>query len=132
MTLSNHMSASLPTPEQIAKLPKWAQEYVKDLERRVVIAERTLKKYTDTQTPSEFYIDDLLCIGNGTPQVSRKYVQTHRITAERDGVKVDLLLRLNEPGIEVSWSTSDRMTGEIAMIPFSFQKIKLVSKNDMR
>ena len=123
---------NIPTPEQISKLPKWAQEYVRDLERRSTIAERTLKEYTDAQTPSEFYIDDLLCIGPGGPQSGRQYVQTHKISVERDGVKLDVLLRMDTPGIDLSWCSSTRLMEEVAMIPLSFNKVKLVPKDKMR
>lgn len=121
-----------PTPEQIAKLPKWAQEHIADLDRRMVVAERSLKEYEDAQTPSEFFYDDLLCIGGKSPQNVRRYVQTHRISIVRDGIRADVLLRHDEPGIEISWGDEHRGCREVAMIPTSFQKIKLLSKDKMR
>ncbi len=123
---------NIPTPEQIARLPKWAQEYIEDLDRRTVIAERALKNYTDNQTPSKFYFDDFLCIGEGTPQLSRKYVQTRKITVEHEGIIVDVLLRVDEAGIDISWHSSERLMKEVAMIPISFQQVKLVSRDKMR
>jgi len=123
---------NIPTPEQLEKLPKWAQEYIKDLDRRMVVSERTLKEYTDTQTPAEFFIDDLVCIGEGSPKFMRKFIQTNKMSVLRDGVRVDILLRHDEKGIEIGWSDEQRGCREIAMIPTSFQKIKLVQKEDIR
>lgn len=121
-----------PTPEQLEKLPKWAQEHIKDLNRRMVIAERTLKEYQDAQTPSEFFYDDYLCIGGGSPQHARRYVQTHKISVVKDGVRADVLLRHDEPGIEISWGDEKRTCREVALVPTSFQKIKLVTKDHIR
>ena len=45
---------NIPTQEQIEKLPRWAREYIRGLERRTVIAERTLLEFCDNQTPSRF------------------------------------------------------------------------------
>lgn len=132
MTMTVDYPDKGPTPEQIAKLPKWAQEHIANLDRRMVLAERTLNEYKDAQTPSEFFFDDLLCIGGGSPKHIRKYIQTHKITVVRDGVRVDVLLRLDEKGIEIGWSDEDRGCREIAMIPTSFQKIKLVQKEHIR
>ncbi len=123
---------NIPTPEQIAKLPKWAQEYIENLDRRVVIAERELKKMQDSQTPSEFYIDDVLCIGEGTPQHARRYVQTHKMTVEHDGVKLTILLRQDEKGIDLQWNNTSRLMSEVAMVPLSFNKVKIVAKEFMR
>ena len=126
------MAMTTPTPEQIEKLPKWAQEHIKDLDRRMVIAERTLNEYKDTQTPSAFFVDDLVCIGGGSPKFMRKYIQTNKISVVRDGVRVDILLRQDEKGIEIAWSDEDRGCRELAMVPTSFQKIKVVKKEDIR
>lgn len=132
MTMTVDYPDKKPTAEQISKLPKWAQEHIESLDRRVVIAERTLKEYHDTQTPSEFFYDDYLCIGGGSPTFARKYIQTHKISVVRHGVRADILLRMEDKGIEISWSDEDRTCREIAMVPTSFQKIKLVKKEDIR
>lgn len=121
-----------PTTEQIATLPKWAQEHIKSLDRRVVISERTLQEYCDTQTKSPFFYEELLCFGGETPQFVRKYIQTYGISVIRDGVRVDILLRHDESGIEVSWGSDDRLIWEIPMIPVSHQKIKIVPRDKLR
>lgn len=40
------------TPDLIAKLPKWAQEHIADLQRQRDAAIEALENIVDTQTPS--------------------------------------------------------------------------------
>ena len=123
---------NIPTPDQVEKLPKWAQEYIKDLDRRVVIAERTLNKYVDSQTPSNVYYEDMVCVGGGSPEFKTKYIQTSRMTFEHEGVQLDIYLRPQD-GINLQWSTPKQLgSGEVAMIPVCFNKVRLVSKENMR
>ena len=129
---SKHMSASLPTPEQIAKLPKWAQERMEDLERRTRVAEERLKEYLDAQTLSEFYVEDYVSTGEGSDKHVNRYIQTYKMAVERDGVKLTILLRQDEKGIELQWNSTSRLMNEVAMVPLSFNKVKIVSREFMR
>ena len=127
------MDQNPPTPEQLAKLPKWAQEHIADLERRVVLAERTLQEYNDSQTPSEFFYEDFNRMGgNDSTKSIRRYIQTYRMTVERDGVQVDVLLRQDDPGIEISFSSSNRLVSQVAMVAASFNKIIILPKDKLR
>ena len=121
-----------PTPEQIEKLPKWAQEHIKDLDRRMVVAERAVAEFADGQTPSKFYYDEYLCIGGGSPKNVRRYIQTNRVTIEHAGVQVDILVREDEPEIEIGWSDPTRICREVAMVPKSFQQIKIIHPKHIR
>jgi hypothetical protein len=121
-----------PTPEQIAKLPKWAQERLADLERRTRVAETHLKETLDAQTPSEFYVEEYVSVGEGSDKYVKRYVQTYKMTVERDGVKLGILLRQDEKGIEVQWNSTNRLMSEVAMVPLSFNKVKIVAKEFMR
>jgi hypothetical protein len=121
-----------PTPEQIAKLPKWAQEYTHDLERRVETSERVLKDYKDSQTPSEFYYDDYHCVGQGSPQFIRRFIQTNQMTVTRDGVQLTILLRQDDPGIQLSFCSVNRLVSQVAMVPTSFNQIRILSKDKLR
>ena len=125
------MSAFLPTPEQIAKLPKWAQERMEDLERRTRVAERALKENLDAQTPSEFYVEEYLSTGEGSDKHVRRYIQTYKMAVEHDGVKLTILLRQDEKGIDLQWN-SNRLMNEVALVPLSFNKVKIVAKEFMR
>ena len=126
------MSASIPTPEQIAKLPKWAQETIEDLTRRTRVAETALKEYLDKQTPSEFYVEEYVNIGDGSDKHVQRYIQTYKMVVESGGVLLRILLRQDEKGIELQWNSTDRLMQEVAMVPLSFNKVKIVSKGEMR
>ena len=126
------MSAFLPTPEQIAKLPKWAQERMEDLERRTRVAERALKENLDAQTPSEFYVEEYLSTGEGSDKHVRRYIQTYKMAVEHDGVKLTILLRQDEKGIDLQWNSTNRLMNEVALVPLSFNKVKIVAKEFMR
>ena len=81
-----------PTPEQIAKLPQWAQEHIKYLNMERDTAIRALNEHIDHQTPSPLYWDQYLSTGEGNsggltgPTNKRFYVQNHRMTVEHAGV----------------------------------------------
>lgn len=126
------MNNTDPTPEQIAKLPKWAQEHIQSLDRRMATAERALNEHLDSQTPSEFFIEDFLCVGGGSPQFVKKYIQAHKVCVERDGVKLTILLRQDEKGLDLQWHSTNRLMNEVALVPISFNKVKIVSKECMR
>jgi hypothetical protein len=57
----NNMNA--PTEEQIAKLPKWAQDHIANVERERFVSVRALNEAMDSQTKAAFYCDDYVCTG---------------------------------------------------------------------
>jgi len=122
----------IPTPEQIAKLPKWAQERMADLERRARVAETALREYFDAQTPSEFYVEEYVGVGEGSDKRAQRYIQTYRMAVERDGVKLTILLHQDVKGIELQWNSTNRLMNDVAMVPLSFNKVKILAKEFMR
>lgn len=121
-----------PTTEQIAKLPKWAQDYIKTVCRERDMAIRTLNEFQDTQTKSDFWIEDLVCTGETVgPATKVRYIQTNSIHVESEGVHVEVSAfhgRIqSRHGIEVVWRSSDRSFGHICCVPESFQQIRLLS-----
>ena len=115
---------------KIAKLPKWAQEHINSLSRQREIAIKELHESLDTQTKSPFYIDDHVCLEKGGPTSIRKYIQTHKITVHHQGVELTVILRNKE--IDIQWGAGNGSLQEVAFIPESYQKARLVSKKNMR
>jgi hypothetical protein len=64
-----------PTAEQIAKLPKWAQDYIVSLQRQVNNAEDQLNRYCDTVTPTRVCFDPYQIDGTKV-----KYIQSDEVT----------------------------------------------------
>jgi hypothetical protein len=125
-----------PTPEQIAKLPKWAQEHIKDLSRELDAANATLARMADEQTPSPFYVDAWY----STPRVKR-FIQspTNHLTIEHAGVHLEIFLAPERDGqrlygIELQYSAIDRTIGHstVALMPRGIGTIQLVTKENMR
>lgn len=119
-----------PTAEQIAKLPQWAQAHIQDLARRASVAEKQVARAQDEQTPSPFYVDDLLCIGEGSPQTVRRYFDTHRMTLAFEGMELDISLPRGvqgREGIELHWERTDKPRQPVIMQPYSHQAIRLIN-----
>lgn len=113
--------------EKLDKLPKWAQEYVRKLERDLSLAKRLLDEWKDEQTESPFYVVDY-----DMGEFRTRYVQAYKMEVEYAGVHLSILLRQDEREIDLSWGIGEDRTGEVALIPHSYQHVKLVSKENMR
>ena len=124
-----------PTGEQIAKLPKWAQEYIADISRERYVAVRALNEYCDDSTPSPFSVEELLCVGNGAgPSSKLRYIQAHTIDVRWRGVRLSVSAHNYSntgTGIRLRWRTDDRAEREVAMIPESYQCVRLVAKEEL-
>lgn len=124
-----------PTPEQIAKLPRWAQDHLNNISRERDAAIRSLNEFCDNQSPSPFYIEDHPCTGETSgPSRKRIYIQAHAITVEWAGVILNIDAndygnRKNE--IEISWSTAEG-TRDVAMVPRCFNAVIIKTKENMR
>jgi len=121
-----------PTSQQIAKLPKWAQKYISKIERQRDNSVRALNEFADKQTESPVFYEDMICTGESSgPSLKRCYIQTSRIEMHHEGVELSVFLRVGE-GIEIGWSSKNRLGSEVAMIPRGFQQVRLVAKENMR
>lgn len=126
-----------PTPEQIAKLPKWAQEYIVSIERERDGALAMIQKFNDAQTPSPFFLDEWYC----QPRITR-YIQspTNRISCNHAGVHLELYLAPAEDGqrnygIEIQYSSLVRArlgVSAVGIVPTGTNTIALVHKENMR
>ncbi len=70
-----------PTAEQIAKLPKWAQERIRGLERALSVSRLAMADMLDNQSPSLVWYDGYISDNpTGGPSYRRVYLQTEQIT----------------------------------------------------
>lgn len=122
-----------PTQEQLDGLPKWARQHISDLEGQRDTAQRALKDFCDSGTPSPFYHEEHIHTDEG-PKFVRRYVQANTITALWRGVELAVHAHdygHNGKGIKLQWSSENKGNREIAMIPLSYQYARLVAKEDM-
>lgn len=124
------------TPEQIAKLPKWAQEHVRFISMQRDAAVKALNRFNDSQTESPFFVEDHVCSGESSgPSTKKMFIQAYCMSVNWRGV----LLKIDANdygqsghGIRLQWNGADRTIEEIAFIPTSFQSAKILTKKDMR
>lgn len=123
-----------PTPEQLAKLPKWARESLTSLQRERDIAVRSLNEYVDNQTKSAFYIEHMECLGEQVgPSLKVQYVQTRAICCRHKGIELRITAfdtSQSKDSIRLQWYADNR-SDEVAMIPESFQACRLVARSHM-
>ena len=124
-----------PTPEQIARLPKWAQEYLKQLESDRLSAVRSLNEYVDDQAESPFRYWDYVNTGEEgrAPSHKTKFIQTNKMEVHWAGIELRVLIRPGQNEIDLQWSKADgSRIEEIAFIPKSFGSAVLKAKENMR
>jgi hypothetical protein len=108
----------------ITKLPKWAQEHIRDLERQRDVAVATLNGFVDNQTESPVYYEDHPCTGESPgPVCKRKYLQTDQIEVKHVGLYLRVLLR--DDRIDIQWEAGQYSSRPVMMVPVSYQMIEL-------
>ena len=121
--------------EKVSKLPKWAREHIERLARQRDTAVHALDEYTDDQKPSAFYTDDAECTGEKRgPTFRRRNIQAHRIICEANGVWLEIgVPQIVRDGINIQWGGEKRFSiTEAAFIPESYQRARIVAKENMR
>jgi len=123
----------MPTKEQIAKLPKWAQAHISELESDKAVLVSQLEKMEADQPATKIWTDDMVCDGveSRGPSLRRRYFKADRLTICHAGVKLEIHGLYDGGAISLSWRPAgprDSMycTGDIFFIPISYQQAKLV------
>lgn len=126
---------STPTAEQIAHLPKWAQDHIAKLERERSVSVRALNEYLDNQTESPFRYWDLIGTGEkfgGGPSSKTHFVQTNKMEVHWAGIELAILIREKQQELDLQWCASAGRITEVALIPQSFQSVRLKARENMR
>ncbi len=125
-----------PTQEQIAKLPKWAQDYIVSLERSKATAQRELSEYADSTSPSPFSVSEMVEGQNGW-ETQKRYIQARSINIKWKGVFLtvtahDLNADVKDGMVLQWWTDEQKSTVPVAFIPMSYCRAQLLSKEAMR
>lgn len=111
------MALKVPSAEQRAKLPKWAQEYIHDIELQRNGSISRLQEYLDEQTPQPISQLKTVPAKDGGTDFVRRYIAGHNISVVWQGVDMDITLT-PEDGIRVSFASEKRaLSGGAAIIP---------------
>jgi len=117
--------------DKIQKLPKWAQDHIRNISRQRSEAIKALNDYTDNQTKSPFYSEHLLCLGEeGKNSFKKIYFQAYQMTVEHAGIKVNIYTSRDD-SIEINYSGEGYSLENICLIPDSYQRIRLITKDNM-
>jgi len=120
-----------PTPEQIQKLPKWAQDHIAFLDRRASEATKKVSDFLADQKPSAICVPEFTAGLN-----SVRYIQASTVRFIHRGVELEVTIRdsnLSGTGIQLQWGEAGTShSGEVAFIPETHQRARLISKEDMR
>lgn len=80
--------------EDVAKLPKWAQERMRQLEFQRNAAIRALQEFENKQTESRVWVADHACIGETPgPSLIKNYLQTRNVTFKVGEDEISCYLR---------------------------------------
>jgi len=111
----------------ITRLPKWAQKHIRDLERNAETSKRALDQALDQDTPSDVYVDEILC-DTHPPRSVRRYIQARTVTFEADG----LVVAVSTPGgingfhgVRVSFAGDRPLSGRAVIIPVASNVIEI-------
>lgn len=121
---------SKPTAGQIAKLPAWARDYIRTIERQRDAAARTMHGMIDSQTPSCFSSTELLCVGEERT-FTKRYFQTYKMEVLHRGVLLSVTC-LDGEDMRLQWGTPEYLCDQVAFVPGSFQQAHIVAKENMR
>lgn len=117
--------------EQIARLPKWAQEHIRDLARQREAAIAQLARFTDEQTPSPIFIDEWASTGESRgPTARRRYIQSNVVCFRHAGLRLDVALKSDS--LSLQWEPQAGASIDAALIPESFCQARLTTKENMR
>jgi len=107
------------TKFDITKLPRWAQERIRILERERAEAIGALNRFMNSQTVTPIFYEDFVNTGEKNGPISqRRYMQTNRVTFRLGKEEIEVTLR--NGGLEVSagWN-------ELHIVPQASNVIKI-------
>lgn len=119
---------SKPTAEQIAKLPKWAQEHIQTLERQRREVVGVLEDFTQVNNTGPVRCRMMVSDGEAERGPSHREVRfdARWIEIEHADVKLDITLAHDE--IRLSYTQLGRASGCVYLKPTSFQQFTLKAK----
>jgi len=126
---------STPTPEQIERLPKWAQSHIKRLDRQRRTAITGLERFQDSDEPTPvsyeqfLHLDDILHLDDKCQFIAR-HIDTHEVHFVHNGAS--LTVRVPDAdehrGIELSWGPEGgHGLGDMCFTPTSYQQARITN-----
>lgn len=111
----------------IGSLPKWAQEYIKDLEHQRADAVALLQQFRDNQTPSKIHTSSFATLEAHKISSIKNYVQGDIIHCEHEEISLNVYLCYKN-AIRLSWEAHQ----EVAIIPEVRNSISLATADKVK
>ncbi len=110
------------TPDRVAKLPKWAQDHITDLERTADRATARLEQYVNENQEGKIVVSDYT---NGDHHDVK--IPAEKVTFVHAGVWLQVKV-YSENQIDLSWGPGHSMAamGDVCFIPTAYQQARLV------
>ena len=115
---------SNPTPEQLARLPKWAQEHIRHITRTCRNLQDAINAAVDSQTPSPIWVDEMINTMGDRTVFKKRFVQSDSVCFLHKGVH--LTVRLIEDSITLAWNAeTNHGCYPLCFVPTSFQQARI-------
>jgi hypothetical protein len=121
-----------PTPEQLARLPKWASSHIAHLTRTCTNLQNSIDAAVDSQTPSPIWVDEMVHNMDDPVVFKKRFVQSDSVCFLHKGVH--LTVCLIENSITLSWNAeTNHGCYPLCFVPTSFQQARIqnLAHNDM-
>ena len=116
-----------PTPKQIAKLPKWAQSHIEQLDRQRRSAIDALDKFQDSDEPTGVSYEQFKQLGRGSEFLTR-HLDTHQVQFVHNGASLVVTLHDDERGIQLSWGPEGgHGLGDMCFTPTAYQQARITN-----
>ena len=120
---------SQPTPEQIERLPKWAQAHIKQLDRQRRDAISALEQFQDSDEPTMISYEQMRRL-DGDLQFFIRHIDTHEVTFTACGVTLVVTMPVDEMsrGIKLSWGPEGSYgLGDLCFTPTAYQQARITN-----
>lgn len=115
--------------EKIERLPKWAQDHIKDLVRQRKEAVEALDNYIDENNVGPFIFSDFVCDKDGGPSIRERHINADKVRIEYGGIMLDINLSnqyRDEKAIYLNWSPRrSKPNSIVAIVPSASNSLSL-------
>ena len=120
--------------EKFQRLPKWAQDQMLKWKLERDESVKKLNEFLDQQTPSPFYMEELVCTGEREgPSLKTYYAQGHTMEVCASGICLRVFAAekvfSEKKSIDLSWEAEDPRKF-VSLIPESHQHVRLTVQTD--
>jgi hypothetical protein len=115
---------TIPSVEQLAKLPQWARTRINDLEMQRDAAVRELDAFVSTHDTGPVMVHLMSTTSDGGPTHREVRFDAHWIQIDHCGIRLDITLAEGE--LRLAYGTRSNRTGAVYLKPTSFQQLSLL------